>query len=118
MKPMPFERLTIQASDDATTREWLSDLSTVLEWYYPEDARQFGAVLSARLRRPDIRPATADDGGLYFVQLLERTRTLSTEALSDWLEGVPLLETLLERKIVEVQLVERLVLPDPVDVPG
>ena len=119
MTPMPFDRLTIQAGGDDTALEWLHDLAGVLAWYYPEEmANGFQLELAARLSRPDIRPALAEDGAMYFVQLLERTQILTTATLPEWLRGVPLLETLLERKVVEVQLVERLVLPDPVDVPG
>ena len=119
MTPMPFDRLTIQTGDDETALEWLHDLASVLAWYYPEElANGFQLELAARLRRPNIRPFLAEDGGMYFVQLLERTQLLTVEALPEWLKGVPLLEALLEREVVEVQLIERLVLPDPVDVPG
>ena len=119
MRPMPFEKLSIQASDDATALEWFRDLAGTLARHYPKaDTDPFQAALAERLNRPDIRPALAEDGGMYFVQLLERAQTLTTVTLPEWLRGVPLLETLLERKVIEVQLVERLVLPDPTDVPG
>ena len=114
---MPFDNLTIQASDDATALEWFRDLAGALAWHYPKaDTDQFQAALGARLSRPDIRPSIAEDGGMYFVQLLERTKPLPAAALPEWLRDVPLLDTLVKRQVVEVQLVERLVLPDPVDV--
>ena len=114
---MPFENLTIQADDKESAKKWLQDLADSLVWLYSEDVvNRFQAALNARLGRPDVRPFVAEDGGMYFVQLIERVQYLSNEQLPEWLRGVPLLEDLLEREIVQVQLVERLVLPDPVDV--
>lgn len=119
MKPMPFERLNTQADDKESAKKWLQDLANGLVWLYSEDVvNRFQTALDTRLSQPDIRPFVADDGGLYFVQLLERVQYVSKEQLPEWLQGVPLLETLLEREIVQVQLIERLVLPDPVDVKG
>ena len=116
---MPFEKLSIQASDDATALEWFRDLAGTLARHYPKaDTDPFQAALAERLSRPDIRPALAEDGGMYFVQLLERTKPLPVAALPGWLKSVPLLDVLVTRQIVGVQLVERLVLPDPTDVPG
>ena len=119
MRPMPFEKLSIQASDDATALEWFRDLAGTLARHYPKaDTDPFQAALAERLQRTDIRPALAEDGGMYLVQLLERTQTLTAATLPEWLRSVPLLDVLVKRQVVEVQLVERLVLPDPGDVPG
>ncbi len=119
MRPMPFEKLSIQAGDDATALEWFRDLAEALARTYPKaDTDRFQAALTERLQRTDVRPALAEDSGMYFVQLLERTKPLPAAALPEWLRSVPLLDVLAKRKIIEVHLVERLVLPDPTDVPG
>ena len=76
MRPMPFENLTIQASDDATAVEWFRDLASALARSYPRaDTDQFQAALAVLLSRPDIRPALAEDGGMYFVQFARAHQT-------------------------------------------
>ena len=119
MTPMPFDRITIQASAYADTRAWLQELAKGLSSHYPEqEVKRLLVALGARLGHPEVHPYTAHDNAYYFVQLLERTRVLSPAGkLPEGFTGTPLLGDLIEDGVAEVQVVERLVLPNVLDLP-
>ena len=77
MRPMPLDRVWVEACEVGTAEEWLSELAGKLVRRYPEpEVRRFVTACSRLLARPEpprVYPRLANDGGLYFTLLLERT---------------------------------------------
>ena len=122
MRPMPLDRVWVEACEVGTAEEWLSELAEGLVRRYPEpEVRRFVTACSRLLARPEpprVYPRIANDGGLYFTLLLERTLSGGRPALGSPWVSLPLLEALTRDGLAEVQQVDRLVLVNASDVTG